>query len=93
VDHLIIPAGASVGPAARADFSEIYYVMSGAGTVTIGDETAAIQVGDSIPVDVNQTRSFAQTGREPLEFLIVGVARDMVAKEALMNAPLPPRSR
>jgi mannose-6-phosphate isomerase-like protein (cupin superfamily) len=93
VDHLVIPSGASVGPAAREGFSEIYYVMAGAGSVKIGTETAAIKAGDAIPVDVNQTRSFTQTGSEPLEFLIVGVAKDMAAKEALMNTPPPSRGR
>jgi mannose-6-phosphate isomerase-like protein (cupin superfamily) len=65
--------------------------MSGEGTVKVGNETAAIKAGDGIPVDINQMRSFTQTGSEPLEFLIVGVSKDMESKLALMNAKPAPR--
>ena len=91
VDHLVVPAGASVGSRALPAISEVYYVMSGEGSVKIGSETSPIKPGDGIPVDINQPRSFAQTGSEPLEFLIVGVAKDLDAKVALMNAKLPAR--
>ena len=88
VDHMVVPSGASSEPASNPDVSEIYYVMSGAGTVKIGSETAPIHTGDAIPVDINQTRSFSQTGPDALEFLIIGVAKNMAGKEALMNAPV-----
>jgi len=91
VDHLLLPSGTSVGQRALPTVSEIYYVMSGEGTVRIGEESASIRAGDGIPVDINQARSFLQTGAEPLEFLIVGVAKDMEAKVALMNARPPAR--
>jgi len=87
-DHVVIPAGASIAPAASRDMSEAYYVYKGAGTVTVDGQTAAIQAGDAVPVDLGQAQSFAasQAG-EPLELLVIGVARDMAAKEALIDAP------
>ena len=91
VDHLVVPVGASVGPRALPDFSEIYYVMAGTGTVTINNETAPIKAGDGIPVDINQKRSFTQTGADPLEFMIFGIAKDMNAKVAMMDAKRPAR--
>jgi mannose-6-phosphate isomerase-like protein (cupin superfamily) len=60
--------------------------MSGRGSLTIGNETAPITAGDGIPVGINQARSFTQTGSDPLEFLIFGVAKDMESKVALLNA-------
>ncbi len=86
VDHFLLNAGTSAGPSAKADVSEIYYVISGAGTVTVNNETAPIKAGDGIPVDMGQTRSFAQTGSDPLEIFSVGVARDANAKQAIANA-------
>jgi mannose-6-phosphate isomerase-like protein (cupin superfamily) len=85
VDHFLLKPGASAGPVAQADISEIYYVISGAGTVTVNNETAPIKAGDGIPVDMGQTRSFTQTGSEPLEMFSVGVARNAAVKAAVAD--------
>lgn len=91
VDHLMLPPGSSVGAERLTDVSEMYYVMAGSGTVTVDSETAPIGAGDAIPIDLRQTKSFNNDGAAPLEFMVVGVARDMAAKTALMTQPRPAR--
>ena len=88
VDHLIIPGGATVGPDGPSDVSETCYAMAGDGTVTLGGETVAFKAGDSLAVEAGQAKSFAG-GSEPLQILVIGVARDMASKEALMARPRP----
>jgi mannose-6-phosphate isomerase-like protein (cupin superfamily) len=82
VDHLVLSPGASVGPHMHHEVAEFYYVMNGSGTASIGGgrggaETAPIKEGDAVPIQLSDVHSFENTGNEPLEFLIVGVARDM----------------
>ena len=81
VDHLIVQPGASIGRSKMVDISEAYYVISGDGSVTVDNETAAIKVGDAIPVDLGQSKSFT-AGTAPLELMVVGVARDISTKNA-----------
>jgi mannose-6-phosphate isomerase-like protein (cupin superfamily) len=64
--------------------AEVYYVMSGDGTATIDGETVQIRAGDAVPAALNESRSFAATGTSPLEFMVIGVARDFESKKAYM---------
>ena len=81
VDHLIVQRGASISTSKMADMSEAYYVISGDGSVMVDGEIVAIKIGDAIPVDLGQSKSFT-AGTEPLELMVVGIARDMRTKDA-----------
>lgn len=93
VDHLLLPPGTSVGAKRLADMSEMYYVVSGAGTVTVDSERASIRSGDAVAIDLGQSSAFSNETAEPLELMIVGVARDMAAKTSLLQQPRLPRKQ
>jgi len=79
VDHALLAPGASIGPHRHTAVAEVYYVMNGQGIVKISnpgmrEESAPIHNGDAIPVQLNEVHSFENTGGEPLELMIIGVA-------------------
>ncbi len=94
VDHLVIPPGASIGPVTRPEMSEVYYIVAGEGEVQVNAEKAPIKAGDAVPVDVGEARALRARGSAPLEVMVIGVARDLAAKQAWMAAqPIPGQGR
>jgi len=80
VDHVMLPPGTSVGAHRHNAIAEWHYVMSGEGSIAVGNragESTTIRKGDAIEIHLDETHALTNTGDEPLELMIVGVARDM----------------
>jgi mannose-6-phosphate isomerase-like protein (cupin superfamily) len=64
-------------------------VLAGTGTVTVKGSTSAtapVRTGDALPIRLGEASQFTNTGSEPLELFVMGVARDMAAKTQLLTA-------
>lgn len=84
VDHLLLAPGASIGPISKQDMSEVFYVMNGEGSATIGTDTVPFKKGDAVPAALGESRKFVNTGTTPLEFMVIGIARDLETKRSFM---------
>jgi mannose-6-phosphate isomerase-like protein (cupin superfamily) len=76
VDHLVVPAGASVGAKRHPSVEEIYYVLTGEGVVTIGDESAPIGKDEALVVSPDDVHSIANAGSDDLEIVVIGAATE-----------------
>lgn len=74
VDHLLLPPGASVGKHLHNGVEEFYYVMNGAGRISVNNESEPIAPGDAIPILSREAHGIENNGSEPLEVMIIGVA-------------------
>ena len=99
VDHLLLPPGASAPAHLHREVAEVYYVMSGEGSVTVSAqfaaaETAPVRQWDAIPIQLSETHSFQNSGSAPLEMMVIGVSRDSSKKVDVVDpASLPGRGR
>jgi len=96
VDHVVIPPGASIGSHSYRGLAQFYYVMAGDGTVSLStrgqQDSAAIRTGDAVPIQMGEIHSFENTGTQPLELMVVGVARDLRKELDFVDAsPAAPR--
>jgi mannose-6-phosphate isomerase-like protein (cupin superfamily) len=80
VDHLVIPPGASEGFHRHSKLGEVYYVVGGAGEVTVDRETSALHEGDAVPILAGEAHSLANTGSRDFELIVFGIALDMESR-------------
>ena len=87
VDHLILPPGSSMGMHRHPEVSEVYFVKQGEGTLRVGAESAPVTGGDAIPLQRNESHGLQNTGNEPLEVLVIGIASDMTKNLETVTDP------
>ena len=85
LDQYELATGSATAATTDREIGGFYYVISGTGKVTIGDETAAIAAGDAVPILLNDTKSFENTGAEPLRLMNVGIVSDMARRNQILN--------
>jgi len=66
-----LPPGCAVTPHHHREIEEIYYIVSGRGLMTVGEETRQVSAGDSIYVPRGQRHSLANNGTEPIRLILV----------------------
>ncbi len=76
VDQLLIPAGSSTQATQLEGMEEVYYVMSGEGSISIDGAAARIKTDDAIPGLLGETVTIKNEGTEDLSILIIGIAVD-----------------
>jgi len=66
----ILPPGCAVTPHHHREIEEIYYIVSGRGLMTVGDEMRHVEAGDAVYVPRGLRHTLENTGREPITLLV-----------------------
>ena len=78
------------GPGSEPGIGGFYYVMNGAGHRDgRGGDGARSRPATRFRSASSETKAFENTGTAPLEFLVVGIARDMNKKNDMLSSPAP----
>jgi len=67
----MLPPGRSVTPHHHEQIEEVYYVISGRGMMTVGDERQEVGPGDAIYIPRGHRHTLSNTGLEPMTLLLV----------------------
>jgi mannose-6-phosphate isomerase-like protein (cupin superfamily)/heme-degrading monooxygenase HmoA len=74
VDHLVIPSGSTTEKRQLEGVEEVYYIMNGSGSVTVGSASAKIQKDDSFHAGLGEAIAWSSSGNDDLEILVFGIA-------------------
>lgn len=66
-----LPPGRSVTPHRHRQIEEIYYVVSGQGLMTVGDESREVEAGDAIYIPRGQRHILENTGVDPIKLILI----------------------
>jgi len=86
VDHLLIAADSTSGPRQLEGIEEVYYVIKGAGTVSINNEKASVNADDAFYGKLGEQITLSGDNKEGLELLVIGIA---APKEKGLNISKP----
>jgi len=64
-----LPSGRSTIAHLHRRTEEIYYILSGRGTMRVGDETRDVEPGDAVAIPPGAVHQITATSPEPLKFL------------------------
>jgi len=68
-----LPPGESIPPHFHPDFEELYYILSGYGNITIGEEKQEISRRDVVYIPQKALHTLVNTAEVPLRFVTVSV--------------------
>ena len=71
--RMTLEPGASVGPHTHLGENEVYYILSGHGTVRDGETRREVGPGDATLTKHGEAHDIANSGSEPLVFLAIVV--------------------
>lgn len=73
----VLPCGARIGRHHHLATEEIYYILRGAGVMTVGDDTREVSAGDAVFIPRGEAHTMENTGSGPMTILLVcGPAHD-----------------
>jgi mannose-6-phosphate isomerase-like protein (cupin superfamily) len=67
----VLPPGRAVAAHHHRELEEIYYILSGSGRMTVGEQSSEVTAGDAIYVPRGHRHTLENTGDEPIRLLVV----------------------
>jgi mannose-6-phosphate isomerase-like protein (cupin superfamily) len=67
----VLPAGKSVSRHYHLETEEVYYILQGAGRMTVGSEVKEVAAGDAIFIPRGLAHTLENTGQTPMTILLV----------------------
>jgi len=67
----VLPVGAKIAPHHHLLTEEIYYILRGTGSMTVGSDIRRVSVGDAVFIPRGHVHTLENTGSEPMTIMLV----------------------
>ena len=81
IDHCVLPPGTSIGYHQHNKTEEVYYIVSGAGRMTVNNHTWEVKADDAIPCTLHDSHGLYNNGTEDIELIVCSFAEEKGARD------------
>ncbi|MDY6838240.1 MAG: cupin domain-containing protein [Thermodesulfobacteriota bacterium] len=87
INWALLPVGKAFRSHYHQDMEEVFIVIHGNAKITVGKEQAKIGPGDVVVIPVGTVHKMENTGKENLEYLVMGVSLGQKGKTVTVRPP------
>ena len=74
INWALLPLGNAFQPHYHEDMQEVFIVVQGMVTITVGQETETLTAGDAVAIPAGSIHTMKNTGKENVEYVVVGIS-------------------
>lgn len=67
----ILPSGKAIKAHYHKTHEEIYYLLTGSGQMTVGDESQNVSAGDAVYIPINSVHSLENNGPDDIRLVVI----------------------
>jgi len=84
VNWALLPAGRSFKPHYHEYMQEVFIMIRGDATITVGQRKARIGPGDAIVIPVGKIHRMENMGKEDVEYVVLGISQEKGGKTVIV---------
>ena len=75
INWALLPRGNTFAPHYHEDMQEVFIIVHGIVSITVGQETEFLTAGDAVTIPAGSIHTMKNTGKEDAQYVVVGISK------------------
>jgi mannose-6-phosphate isomerase-like protein (cupin superfamily) len=84
INWALLPMGNAFEPHYHEDMQEVFIIVQGIVSITVGLETEVLTAGDVVTIPVGSAHTMKNTGKEDAQYVVVGISKGQGGKTVVV---------